>query len=94
MFVGSDEPRSTSERFSLISIREYCVAVSTSASWIGNLAVSKFVPVAIANIGWWMFIIFFFFNLINLVFAIVFIKETKKVSLEMMDEVFGKKKGC
>jgi sugar porter (SP) family MFS transporter len=73
-------------------IREYCVAVSTCANWIGNLAVSKVVPVAIANIGWWMFIIFFFFNVINLVFAIVFIKETKKVSLEMMDEVFGKKR--
>jgi len=62
------------------------------ANWIGNLAVSKFAPVAIANIGWWMFIIFVFFNLVNLVFAIVFIKETKKVSLEKMDELFGKKR--
>lgn len=73
-------------------IREYCIAVSTCANWIGNLAVSKFVPVAIANIGWWMFIIFVFFNLVNLVFVIVFVKETKQVSLEKMDELFGKKR--
>lgn len=72
-------------------IREYCVAISTCANWIGNLAVSKFAPVAIANIGWWTFIIFFFFNLINLVFVIFFIKETKGVALERMDEVFGEK---
>jgi len=72
-------------------IREYCVGICTCANWIGNLAVSKFFPVAIANIGWWTFIIFFFFNMINLVFAIFFIKETKGVALERMDEVFGAK---
>jgi len=77
-----------SEIFSQSRIREYCIALSACSNWVGNLLVSKVVPVAIANIGWWMFVVFFFFNMLNLVFALVFIKETRGLSLEAMDRLF------
>lgn len=72
-------------------IREYCVSMSVAMNWVGNIAVGKFVPVAIKNVGWWLFIIFFLLNILNLIFAICFIKETKSLTLEEMDGLFGKK---
>lgn len=72
-------------------IRDYCVSLSVAMNWVGNIAVGKFVPVGINNIGWKLFIVFFVLNMFIFFYAIAFIKETKGLSLEQMDEVFGLK---
>jgi hypothetical protein len=96
-------------------IREYCIAICSSALWAANFVMSKTVPIAIRNIGWKTFLMFGILNLCEsgatihpacfywenpeqstdpfraaiTVFVFFFVKETKGVAMERMDELFS-----
>ncbi|KAL1964862.1 hypothetical protein VTN77DRAFT_6364 [Rasamsonia byssochlamydoides] len=70
-------------------IREYSVAMAASTQWAFNYCISKVVPIAVQNIRWRTFLMFAIFNFAIVVFSILFIKETKGLSLEEMDALFG-----
>jgi sugar porter (SP) family MFS transporter len=69
-------------------LRAYNVALASFTHWVHNLAVSKATPVMLVSTP---FKAYFIFGSFNLVMAIVpfWIPETKGISLERMDEIFG-----
>ncbi|KAF7561117.1 hypothetical protein G7046_g3027 [Stylonectria norvegica] len=69
-------------------LRAYNVALAALTHWLNNLAVSKATPVLLLKSPYRAYFIFGTLNLIMAV-AAFWIPETKGISLERMDEVFG-----
>ncbi|RBQ70085.1 hypothetical protein FVER14953_12845 [Fusarium verticillioides] len=69
-------------------LRAYNVALASFTHWVHNLAVSKSTPVMLLHDPWRAYFIFGSFNLFMAI-AAYWIPETKGISLERMDEVFG-----
>ncbi|KAM0197373.1 hypothetical protein ACHAPI_005241 [Fusarium lateritium] len=69
-------------------LRAYNVALASFTHWVHNLAVSKSTPVMLLHDPYRAYFIFGSFNLFMAV-AAWWIPETKGISLERMDEVFG-----
>lgn len=69
-------------------LRAYNVALASFVHWVHNLAVSKTTPIMLVNIP---FGAYFVFGSVNFIMAIAawWIPETKGISLERMDEIFG-----
>lgn len=70
-------------------IREFGIAIATATQWLFNFVFSQVTPHAISNIGWRTFLMFCIFNYALVVYAWIFLKETKGKSLEEMEVVFG-----
>lgn len=66
-------------------------ALSTLTNWSVNLIFAQCSPIALENIGFNYFYVFFAFNLVAAGVFFLFYPETKGVTLEQMDEVFGDK---
>lgn len=72
-------------------IREIGIATGAASQWLFNFMFSQITPHAIANIGaWHTFLMFAIFNYAIVVYAWVFLKETKGKSLEEMEVVFAR----
>ncbi|KAL4732049.1 hypothetical protein ACLX1H_001056 [Fusarium chlamydosporum] len=69
-------------------LRAYNVALASFTHWVHNLAVSKSTPVMLLHDPYRAYFIFGSFNLFMAI-AAYWIPETKGISLERMDEVFG-----
>ena len=73
-------------------LRGLNVALAACTQWIFNLVVARSTPVMLTTVGrkgYGTYFIFACFNLCIVVVAFLFVKETKGVSLERMDELFG-----
>lgn len=70
-------------------IREPGIAIATATQWLFNFVFSQVTPHAIANIGWRTFLMFCIFNYFLVVYAYLFFRETKGISLEEMEGVWG-----
>ncbi|KAH7310130.1 general substrate transporter [Rhexocercosporidium sp. MPI-PUGE-AT-0058] len=68
--------------------RDYGVMICTIVSWSMNLILTKVGPIAILNIGYKTWMIFGTLNIVAMIMCF-FLPETKNVSLEGMDVVFG-----
>ncbi|KAI1408604.1 general substrate transporter [Hypoxylon sp. FL1857] len=71
-----------------IRIRDYGVAIGTANIWLWNFVVSKITPIALLGIGWKTWLVFGSCNIAGAIFACV-LPETKDLSLEEMDVLFG-----
>ncbi|EPE03514.1 sugar transporter [Ophiostoma piceae UAMH 11346] len=69
-------------------IRDYGMAISAANIWLWNFVVSKITPTAILNIGWKTWMIFGTLNICGCIFFTM-LPETKDLSLEQMDVLFG-----
>ncbi|KAL1849121.1 hypothetical protein VTK73DRAFT_9963 [Phialemonium thermophilum] len=69
-------------------LRAYTVALTSFTHWVNNLAVSKATPVMFVSTPYKTYFIFGSFNLIMAILAF-WVPETKGVSLERMDGIFG-----
>ena len=58
------------------------MAIGTATQWLFNFVFSQVTPHAIKNLGWRTFLMFCIFNWSLVLFAWLFIKETKGRSLE------------
>ncbi|KIW47273.1 uncharacterized protein PV06_02856 [Exophiala oligosperma] len=69
-------------------LRAYNVALASFTHWVNNLAVSKATPVMLLSTPYKAY---FIFGTINVVMAVAafWVPETKGISLERMDELFG-----
>jgi hypothetical protein len=67
-------------------IREGGVAISTATQWMFNCVFSLATPYAVRNLGWRTFLMFSIFNYSLFAFVWFFIKETKGLSLEEMED--------
>lgn len=70
-------------------LRAYGVGMGAATQWLFNFVITKVTPEAINHIGWRTFLMFGIFCLSMGIFALFFIKETKGLSLEEIDLLFG-----
>ncbi|KAI1075420.1 general substrate transporter [Whalleya microplaca] len=69
-------------------IRDYGMAVGAANIWLWNFVVNKITPIGILHIGWKMWMIYGTLNIAGAIFALA-LPETKGLSLEQMDVLFG-----
>lgn len=69
-------------------IRDYGMAIGAANIWLWNFVVSKITPLAVVGIGWKTWMIFGTLNIVGAIFAYL-LPETKDLSLEEMDLLFG-----
>lgn len=70
-------------------LRSYGVGMGAASQWLFNFCVTELTPSAINHIGYRTFIMFGVFCFAMGVFVFFFIKETKGMTLEDMDILFG-----
>ncbi|OJJ02059.1 hypothetical protein ASPVEDRAFT_132485 [Aspergillus versicolor CBS 583.65] len=68
--------------------RSHCAALSTASNWIFNYMIVQITPVAISNIRWKTYMIFFVLNLVFAATIFLFYPETSGRSLEDIDDIF------
>ncbi|KAK5700268.1 hypothetical protein LTR17_023074 [Elasticomyces elasticus] len=70
-------------------LRAYGVGLAAATQWLFNFVITRVTPVAIASIGYKTFIMFGVFCLAMGVFVVLFVPETKRLTLEEIDVLFG-----
>lgn len=70
-------------------LRAYGVGLAAATQWLFNFVITKITPEAINNIGWRTFLMFAIFCMAMAVFVWVLVPETKQMTLEEIDVVFG-----
>ncbi|KAH7915668.1 general substrate transporter [Hygrophoropsis aurantiaca] len=76
-----------------LSIRGKGISIAASSNWMNNFIVGQVTPTMLSNIGFGTFVFFGAFSLMGGLFILFFVPETKGLSLEEMDEVFGDSEG-
>ncbi|ETS84102.1 hypothetical protein PFICI_02127 [Pestalotiopsis fici W106-1] len=69
-------------------IRDYGMGIGAANIWLWNFVVSKITPISILHIGWRTWMVFGTLNAVAAIFAWL-LPETKDLSLEQMDVLFG-----
>ncbi|OBZ72373.1 Metacaspase-1 [Grifola frondosa] len=72
-----------------LSIRGKGVSIAASSNWMNNFIVGQVTPSMLQHIGFGTFVFFGSFTFVGALFVMFFVPETKGLSLEEMDEVFG-----
>ncbi|KAI9057302.1 general substrate transporter [Trametes sanguinea] len=72
-----------------LSVRGKGVSIAASSNWMNNFIVGQVTPTMLDNIGFGTFVFFGAFSLAGGLFIWFFVPETKGLSLEEMDEIFG-----
>lgn len=71
-----------------LRVRGKAIAITTSANWIFNFALSYFVPPAFVNIKWKVYIVFGVFCTAMAIHTFFFFPETAGKTLEDIEEMF------
>lgn len=72
-----------------LRIRSICVAITSSTHWLFNFVIARSVPYMISNIGCGTYFFFAAMLTLSVPFVYFFVAETKGLSLEDMDALFG-----
>ncbi|KAI9154884.1 High-affinity glucose transporter [Paramyrothecium foliicola] len=72
-----------------VEVRALGNAITTFTNWTVNLVFAQFTPIALTNIGFAYFYVFFAMNIVAFLSYWFFFPETKGRTLEQMDELFG-----
>ncbi|KAF5391665.1 hypothetical protein D9757_002372 [Collybiopsis confluens] len=72
-----------------LSVRSKGLSIAASSNWMNNFIVGQVTPTMIDKLGFGTFIFFGVFSLLGGFFILFFVPETKGVTLEEMEEVFG-----
>ncbi|KAK7431258.1 hypothetical protein QQZ08_002299 [Neonectria magnoliae] len=76
-----------------LSIRSKGASIGASSNWINNFAVAFFVPPMFETLKWGTYIFFAGFLAASIVWVYFYLPETKGVTMEEMDRVFGSHTG-
>ncbi|KAJ7773317.1 general substrate transporter [Mycena metata] len=76
-----------------LSVRGKGVSIAASSNWMNNFIVGQVTPTMLTHLGFGTFVFFGAFSLLGGLFILFFVPETKGVSLEEMEEVFGSSTG-
>jgi sugar porter (SP) family MFS transporter len=72
-----------------LSVRGKGLSIAASSNWMNNFIVGQVTPTMIQHLGFGTFVFFGVFSLMGGFFVMFFVPETKGVTLEEMEEVFG-----
>jgi len=72
-----------------LSLRGKGISIAASSNWMNNFIVGQVTPTMLNNIGYGTFLFFGAFSLLGGLFILFCVPETKGLSLEEMDDVFG-----
>ena len=72
-----------------MNVRAQAVGMASQTQNIANAIVQQFFPTFLANCGFYAFYMFAGINFLLAVFVIFCIPETRKISLEEIDTLFG-----
>lgn len=72
-----------------LSARPYGIALGASSNWMNNFIVGQVTPDMISGMAYGTFIFFGLLTLLGSVFIYFFVPETKQLTLEEMDVIFG-----
>ena len=72
-----------------IEIRARGNSLSTFTNWGLGLIIAQVSPIALGDIGFQYFYVFFAFNVVAIICYVIFYPETKGKTLEQMDQLFG-----
>lgn len=70
-------------------IRSACVSFCVAIHWIMNFVIARSVPYMITNITFGTYFLFAAFMTVAIPWVYFFVPETRNISLEDMDELFG-----
>jgi sugar porter (SP) family MFS transporter len=76
-----------------LSIRGKGISIASSANWMNNFIVGQVTPSMLTHIGFGTFVFFGAFAFLGGFFIMFFVPETKGLTLEEMDDVFGDREG-
>lgn len=76
-----------------LSIRGKGISIAASSNWMNNFIVGQVTPSMLTHISFGTFIFFGVFSFMGGLFVLFFVPETKGLTLEEMDEVFGDESG-
>ncbi|EIM91189.1 general substrate transporter [Stereum hirsutum FP-91666 SS1] len=76
-----------------MSVRGKGISIGASSNWMNNFIVGQVTPTMLAHIGYGTFVFFGLWAFLGGVFIWMFVPETKGLTLEEMDEVFGDSAG-
>ncbi|KAF7374858.1 MFS glucose transporter mfs1 [Mycena sanguinolenta] len=76
-----------------LSVRGKGVSIAASSNWMNNFIVGQVTPTMLTKLGFGTFVFFGAFSFLGGLFILFFVPETKGVSLEEMEEVFGSTTG-
>ncbi|TLD33099.1 hypothetical protein PspLS_00090 [Pyricularia sp. CBS 133598] len=77
-----------------LSIRARGASIGASSNWLNNFAIAFFVPPMFQSLAWGTYIFFAGFLAAGIAWIYFYLPETKDVSLEEMDRVFGSHTGA
>lgn len=72
-----------------LSLRGKGTTLGASANWMNNFIVGQVTPTMLLRLTYGTFIFFGLFSFLGGIFVLLFVPETKALTLEEMDEVFG-----
>ncbi|KDQ59188.1 hypothetical protein JAAARDRAFT_655322 [Jaapia argillacea MUCL 33604] len=72
-----------------LSVRGKGVSIGASSNWMNNFIVGQVTPTMLKKIGFGTFVFFGVFSFLGGLFILFFVPETKGLTLEEMDELFG-----
>ncbi|KZT02553.1 general substrate transporter [Laetiporus sulphureus 93-53] len=72
-----------------LSVRGKGMSIATSSNWMNNFIVGQVTPTMLSDIGFGTFVFFGSFTFLGGLFILFLVPETKGLTLEEMDEVFG-----
>jgi len=76
-----------------MQVRGKGVSIAASSNWMNNFIVGQVTPTMQKHLGFGTFVFFGVFSLLGGLFVMFFVPETKGISLEEMEEVFGSTTG-
>lgn len=72
-----------------LSVRGKGISIGASSNWMNNFIVGQVTPTMLKHLRFGTFVFFGVFSFLGGVFILFFVPETKGLTLEEMDEVFG-----
>jgi len=76
-----------------LGVRAKGISIGGSSNWLNNFAIGQATPLMVASMGYGTFIFFGAMCFIGAAFVYFVVPETKGLTLEEMDEVFGDEAG-
>ncbi|KAG6873930.1 hypothetical protein C0995_008969 [Termitomyces sp. Mi166 len=76
-----------------LSVRGKGLSIAASSNWMNNFIVGEVTPSMLDKLGFGTFVFFGVFSILGGLFVMFFVPETKGLTLEEMDEVFGSSNG-